>query len=316
MTFSDSTIGIHEPVFHGGPDFHIMLHFFETSDGVSPHWHEEYEILLFTRGSGTMYLNGERFPFAEGMIVFVHSGAMHAMQADGSGPFAFFAICFGRELVDSTGDDRIQRKYIRPEEDGTIVFPYCIPKGSALWKDLTGPVGEIRDAGLQGFEGKELLVKSDLLRIWYTLFSASAPEPENTQAGDERLLLLKQILLSLQENYAEDITLPDLAARFHMSEGQLCRFFRRGAGMTVFSYLNYYRMTIACDLLREGGESIGSIAASVGFRNISYFNRVFQKYLHCTPGEYRKSGGAFRLSDSSEVLQRIQRADRKGRKSR
>lgn len=308
--------GIHEPLFHGAPDFHLMVHFFETADGVRPHWHEEYEILMFTKGQGTMQINSSRFPFQEGTIIFIHSGAMHAMHSDGNRPFAFFAICFGRELLDSAGEDRIERRYIRPEAEGSLLFPCCIPKGSALWEKIHGPVEEIRDAGLSGFEKQELLVKSDLLRIWHCLASSPAPSSALPRAEKARLPLLKEILLVLQAGYAEDITLSGLAASFHMSEGQLCRFFRKGAGMTVFSYLNYYRMTVACDLLREGTEPVGQIAAAVGFRNISYFNRVFQRYLHCTPSEYRRSGGSLQLSDSSELLQRVQREDAMDRRQK
>lgn len=72
-------IGIHEPVCHGGPDFHLMIHTFTARDPVRPHWHGEYEILMFTQGQGTMQINADRFPFSEGTIVFVRSEAVHGI---------------------------------------------------------------------------------------------------------------------------------------------------------------------------------------------------------------------------------------------
>ena len=78
-----------------------------------------------------------------------------------------------------------------------------------------------------------------------------------------------------------------LAAYFHMSEGQFCRFFKSQIGMTAIEYLNYYRIGVACDMLKDGILPISEIATECGYNNISYFNRTFRKYMHCTPGEYR-----------------------------
>ncbi len=37
---------------------------------------------------------------------------------------------------------------------------------------------------------------------------------------------------------------------------------------------------------------VSTIALECGYANISYFNRTFRRYMHCTPEEYRrKSGG-------------------------
>jgi YesN/AraC family two-component response regulator len=36
-------------------------------------------------------------------------------------------------------------------------------------------------------------------------------------------------------------------------------------------------------------DSISDIAGAVGFNNISYFNKVFKKFMKCTPSEYKKS---------------------------
>lgn len=295
--------GIREPVFHGGPDFHLMLHDFASREPVHPHWHTEYEILLFNDGAGTMQINADRFPFRAGTIVFVRSGAVHGMTPAKGTSYAFSAVCFGRELIDSAAGDAIQRKYITPEAEGTLLFPACIPREHPLWEALAAPFLEIRSAGKQGFAGRELLVKSDLLRIWYLLSTSPVPTGRPTAVPEEKFLLLRQILQELQARYAEDLTLGALASSFHMSEGQLCRFFKRGTGMSVISYLNDYRITVACRMLREGNEPVGRIAASVGFRNISYFNRVFRRLVRCTPAAYRKNPEGTGPADPSSLLQ-------------
>lgn len=72
--------------------------------------------------------------------------------------------------------------------------------------------------------------------------------------------LIKQILQYIQENYEKNVTLGELAEVFHMSEGQFCRFFKSQVGMTAIEYLNYYRIGVSCDRLRESDTPISEIA--------------------------------------------------------
>ena len=37
-----------------------------------------------------------------------------------------------------------------------------------------------------------------------------------------------------------------------------------------------------------GEHDIGQIAGMTGFNNISYFNRMFRRFMRMTPSEYRK----------------------------
>jgi len=59
-------------------------------------------------------------------------------------------------------------------------------------------------------------------------------------------------------------------------------------GMTFTSYLNKLRLTEAARLLTENGDTtIAEIAYSVGYANISYFNKLFKEEYDCTPKAFR-----------------------------
>ena len=62
--------------------------------------------------------------------------------------------------------------------------------------------------------------------------------------------------------------------------------------MTATEYLNQYRVSVACDLLRESSAPVTAVAMDCGYGNISYFNRMFRRYMHCTPREYREADGS------------------------
>ncbi|SFV13270.1 helix-turn-helix domain-containing protein [Pseudoduganella namucuonensis] len=59
-------------------------------------------------------------------------------------------------------------------------------------------------------------------------------------------------------------------------------------GMTFTSYLNKLRLTEAARLLSEkSGAAIAEIAYSVGYGNVSYFNKLFKEEYGCTPKAFR-----------------------------
>jgi AraC-like DNA-binding protein len=59
-------------------------------------------------------------------------------------------------------------------------------------------------------------------------------------------------------------------------------------GMTFTSYLNKLRLTEAARLLAEqSGTTVAEIALSVGYANVSYFNRLFKEEYGCTPKAIR-----------------------------
>jgi AraC-like DNA-binding protein len=67
------------------------------------------------------------------------------------------------------------------------------------------------------------------------------------------------------------------------------RAFKHKAGMPLFEYVNHLRIRKACILLKRSALSIIEIAFSVGYNNISFFNRYFRKIMKMSPREYRIS---------------------------
>ena len=58
--------------------------------------------------------------------------------------------------------------------------------------------------------------------------------------------------------------------------------------MTFNRYVNKLRLTEVARLLKENtGEPIAEIAYSVGYGNVSYFNKLFKEEYGCTPKAFR-----------------------------
>lgn len=99
---------------------------------------------------------------------------------------------------------------------------------------------------------------------------------------------INEVISYIHENYASEITIPDLAERFGMSEYYLCRQFRKYSRRTIIEYLQRTRIMNAKRLFMETDHNVTQVAALTGFSNLTHFNRVFRTISGQTPSEYRK----------------------------
>lgn len=103
--------------------------------------------------------------------------------------------------------------------------------------------------------------------------------------------VLCEMMSYIDRNSRADDSVPELAARFHMSESALYQLFRRYLGTTPVSYRNGLRIERSLPLI-ESGKSVEETAAEVGFNSSVYFRAVFIESTGMTPSEYRKSRGS------------------------
>lgn len=91
-----------------------------------------------------------------------------------------------------------------------------------------------------------------------------------------------QIKSYLDCNYAEQITLSDLADEFQISRFQVFRLFRQRYDLTLFAYVTRLRLQRASEMLLDGA-SIAQVAWDVGFVDQSHVTRHFKRYFGVTP---------------------------------
>jgi AraC-like DNA-binding protein len=85
-----------------------------------------------------------------------------------------------------------------------------------------------------------------------------------------------------------ELDLDGVAARIGANREKISDILKMELGMTFNRYVNKLRLTEAARLLKEKtGEPIAEIAYSVGYANVSYFNKLFKEEYGCTPKAFR-----------------------------
>jgi AraC-like DNA-binding protein len=97
------------------------------------------------------------------------------------------------------------------------------------------------------------------------------------------------ILRFISSNFGDtELDLERVAAGTGANRSKVNDVLKIELGMTFTSYLNKLRLTEAASLLAEkSGSGIAEIAYSVGYANVSYFNKLFKDEYGCTPKAFR-----------------------------
>jgi AraC family transcriptional regulator len=92
----------------------------------------------------------------------------------------------------------------------------------------------------------------------------------------------------IREHLADPLSIHQLSQKACMSQTNFFRSFKNELGISPVDFINNERITAAKNLLKQAHVGIYDIAASCGFNNVSYFNKMFKRHTGITPTEFRK----------------------------
>lgn len=277
--------GLKESLRHGTPEFPVAVYNmkFDSKQQLlaSLHYHNEFELLVATKGGICVQIEEKNYYLSEGEGIFINSGSLHTITAGDSKEETrgFIAVVFDYSVVCSQQEATFN-KYIRPLIKGTMeVQPL-------LERQLSGMLVLICKKYEENSFGNELYIKHCLLQVVYRLIKGATNTDFPVQST--KSILVKEVLEFIKEHYSEQISLKDMAEHVHMSKEYLCRVFRALSDLSPVEYLNRYRIQQSTVLLLQDDMKISDIALACGFNHSSYFGKLFFHYTGCTPSEYRK----------------------------
>ncbi|MCG6657306.1 DNA-binding response regulator [Halomonas campisalis] len=113
---------------------------------------------------------------------------------------------------------------------------------------------------------------------------------------------LQRALSFIDKNLHRKIAQAEIAGLCELSAFQFSRFFKRVTGITFQEYLLHRRIGEAMRLLANPKVSITDVCFTVGFRDLSYFTRTFQRYVGKPPSRYRLEAAQAQPPSSTQEL--------------
>lgn len=96
-----------------------------------------------------------------------------------------------------------------------------------------------------------------------------------------------QIQKYMQEHYARDLTIAEIAGSVYLTTTYVCLLFKQETGMTINEYLIDVRIGRAKQMLADPRNKLYDICFAVGYKDPSYFSKLFKKQTGYAPTEYR-----------------------------
>jgi AraC-like DNA-binding protein/ligand-binding sensor protein len=100
--------------------------------------------------------------------------------------------------------------------------------------------------------------------------------------------LVEKACHRVHAQFAETLTVGDVARQLGVSEGHLSRTFHQATGLRFVEYVARFRAERARTLLRETDRPVTEIAFASGFQSLSQFNRVFRAQFGRSPRVWRR----------------------------
>lgn len=102
---------------------------------------------------------------------------------------------------------------------------------------------------------------------------------------------IRDLLQWLPDHLTDDLSIPAMSARAHLSERQFSRLFKTEVGTTPAEYVEAVRLENACRLLETTSSSMEQIARLSGFGTPETMIRAFRRRLNTTPTDHRHHFG-------------------------
>lgn len=221
------------------------------------HFHRAYELIYVSDGQLSVSIDQKEYLLNKNDSVFIFNNQMHEFKTIGSSEIII--ILFSPELI---GDFFMNYKGFIPN-DNVLHLGWKID-----FKKLNSIYSQ----------------KSFLYAVCADLINKTsfAPIKQSSQTK-----VLYKILLYVEKNYSSDCTLKAVAKHLQYDYPYLSKLFVEMMNMTFTDYINHYKISQACYLLKNVQQSIGEVAADCGYNNLRTFHRNFRKITGQSPKEYR-----------------------------
>ncbi len=235
---------------HGTAAFPIACYHDDLqAEPVPWHWHEELEVLVVSEGMILATAGGEKFRLGKGEGLFINAGVLHGDWPLNAGSCRLHSMVFHPRLVGGNPDSVFWQKYLQPLLTDPS-RPCAVLRPTVDWQhEAIEDMERAFRAVVNEIPGYEFKTRAALSEMIFQLVShapAVQAMPKKALRSADRI---KTMLQFIQEHYAEDISVEQVASSASISPSECLRCFHDMIGTTPNQYLRDQRAQRAAELL-------------------------------------------------------------------
>ncbi|MEO6302635.1 MAG: AraC family transcriptional regulator [Bacteroidia bacterium] len=254
-------------------------------DGVIPHRHNFFELLIFTSGGGIHEVDFNDYKIKAKSLHFVSPTQVHKLKANQS---KGFVVCFTQDAVYS---------YMQRNENFATTFPFYdfntslpyLQVPPVLFEEIVQLATSINNTFYSKHPFKQEIIRSYLhiilLKLKY-VFIEQAKDPETkAQSHHAGISAFKTLI---DKHYSDHLSVQQYSEKLNLSPNYLNVLCKKETGKTAIQLIHERMLLEARRLLYSTNLSVKEISFSLQFEDVAYFNRFFKKNMELTPLEYRQ----------------------------
>jgi len=223
-----------------------------------------YEIVLFINGDAQFHAEGSVYKIKPYDILMTRPFEMHRIHCLSTKPYERSVLYISKDYFSMNNCPEFAEIFENRELGSGNIIPAQSVKDSLL-----EPLNRIA----QYTEEKAYKVANAALIEFLYLLNNLKKNARRAAVQNKRI---SAIILYINENLGEHITLDMLAEQFHIDKFHLCRTFKKFTGYTLNKYINYKRLLLVREL-HANGQSLLEASVNAGFNNYSHFYRMYMK---------------------------------------
>lgn len=252
------------------------------------HCHNFYSIFWFNSGEGTHIVDFDEYEIEQGTVFFLSPKPIHTYRnlsnVDG------IAMCFPEDFllkIDNELQGRIKTKMFYPANG----FAHC--KISEAAKEKMMPIVKLmQEASALQYEDKSLqasyfasllsLLLIDMIRL------GEWGDSSFSKVSSDSFQVYAKFVQMVEDNYIEHHAVKDYIEKLGVSQTTLNQYTQQYAKTTPLKIINNRIILEAKRLLRYSTTRTKQIAFYLGFKDDSYFVKLFKRNVGISPVEFRE----------------------------
>lgn len=246
------------------------------------HSHQYNEIYFLQSGKCNVYIDNETYYLEDGSVLFIPAFKEHTFI------YPFTQDIKRTVLYISTEQLNWYFNKDFKDEINNLFINKHLQLSRKSFSNLSNIFEKIQFEKYSLDNMSESLTKAYFFELIIYLIRCQRYTHNINQRTNLSNITIGEIVNFIENNYSRQLTLPEIAAQFGISESSLTKKIKIFTNMTFKEYLTKTRIEAAKSLLISSEKSITEIAYECGYNNSNFFGDVFKKAVDMSPSSYRK----------------------------
>ncbi|WP_314587259.1 AraC family transcriptional regulator [Paenibacillus terrigena] len=266
------------PIFQDRSDFHVLFSGesqTKPQHKLGPKVYDYYLLHHIISGRGLFTLEQQSYALEAGDSFLISPEQLVSYVSDEVEPWHYRWVAF-----DGTSAEQILRDVGFTLHHPVVRMTDATP--------ILSHMHQIQQVFQSRKPSSHLTATGYLYQILATYHDILNQSEELITADQHSQQAVTQMIRYLSTQYAQPISIEDMAVSLGYNRAYLSRIFKQATQMSPVTFLLKLRIDKGRQLIRERTElTIEQISASVGIQDALYFSRQFRRFYAMSPTEYR-----------------------------